>query len=71
MESIFRLLKETKIIWCEDCQLEFEADLEILKKDPVLKQPDFEYQFSSGDGSFHPVYYYSRKLTPAERNYSS
>ncbi|OMJ19976.1 Retrovirus-related Pol polyprotein from transposon [Smittium culicis] len=89
MEPIFHLLKkEAKIIWSEDCQSEFEAALEILTKEPVLKQPYLEHQFVvstdassyaiggfleqySGDGILHPFTYYSRRLTPSERNYNA
>jgi hypothetical protein len=77
----------TPIGWSDTCQAAFEALKGCLSSHPVLKAPDFTLPFTmytdasdagvsailtqDAGGSPQPVSYYSRKLLPRERNYST
>uniref|UniRef100_A0ABD2VWW7 RNA-directed DNA polymerase n=1 Tax=Trichogramma kaykai TaxID=54128 RepID=A0ABD2VWW7_9HYME len=80
------LRKEAPFVWGADQERAFETLKQALSEAPVLVRPDFEKEFAiqtdasdyaigavltqeREDGE-HPVYYISRVLTPAERNYT-
>lgn len=81
---LFGLLKtDTPFVWSSDCANAFAAVKRALVSAPVLRLPDFGKPFELitdasllGIGAVllqdgHPLSYYSRKFTPAERNYST
>jgi hypothetical protein len=75
--------KDTTWAWTDKCQQAFDRLKDALTSEPVLKQPDFSQHFevstdASGYGlgaalsqNGHPVAFESRKLTPAERIYTT
>uniref|UniRef100_A0ABD2WCF7 RNA-directed DNA polymerase n=1 Tax=Trichogramma kaykai TaxID=54128 RepID=A0ABD2WCF7_9HYME len=80
------LRKDAPFVWGADQERAFETLKQSLSEAPVLVRPDFEKEFAiqtdasdyaigavltqeREDGE-HPVYYISRVLTPAERNYT-
>ena len=80
------LKEDTPFVWTEEQQSAFEELKDKLSSPPVLAFPDFSQPFyvvtdasSIGIGAclmqlygtrYRPIAYYSRKLRPAERNYS-
>jgi hypothetical protein len=75
--------KDTAWVWTNDCQQAFDRLKHALTSAPVLKLPDFSQpsEVSTDASGFglgavlsqggHPVAFESRKLTPAERNYTT
>ena len=81
------LLKCKKFKWNDECNVAFEILKSILSSYPILRSPDYEKDFKlmvdasdlgigavllqSDDGVDHAVSYFSRKINPAQRKYST
>ena len=76
------LVGKKKLHWSKDCEKAFHAIKALLAKDALIRYPDHNQPFhiycDASDlqlGSVimqnnHPVAFYSRKLSPAQKNYT-
>jgi hypothetical protein len=87
ISPLLRAAQNKHITWTEECQNAFNAIKMSLQAEPILKLPDFTKSFSLNTdackygvgavltqthaGQEHPVAYYSKHLTRAQRNYST
>ena len=87
ISPLLRAAQTKHIQWTEECQTAFNSIKSSLQVEPVLKLPDFAKPFSLNtdackygigavltqlhDDQEHPVAYYSKHLTRAQRNYST